>query len=206
MTDTSTAQPRRLYSKCARWWPVLIGPAALVVLVLIAEQFAPGVMKVYTEPVSPPLLGVATLVFALRAWRTGNPLCAILTGLALAFTCREIHFAGTHRGIYVALVVLVIWTIHWRKRLAVAIRDTTHVRWVASSALTYVLSMVVSRRVFSAKHLGMIPNEDIIHITLEEGLELVAHLLLLLSAFMGGWKASPRRGAPGDSNPEQAPE
>ena len=200
MRDTSTARPCRPYSKYTRWWPALIGPAALVALVFVAERFDPGVMKHYSELVSPPLLGVAAILFALRTWRTGNPLCAILTGLAVAFTCREIHFSGTGIGVKVALAVLVVWTVHWRKRLAGAVGNIAHVRWVAASALTYVLSMVVAKRVFSAKHLGMIPNEDVIHITLEEGLELAAHLLLLLSAVMGGWKASTRHNDPAPPN------
>ena len=200
MRDTSTARPRRSYSKYTRWWPALIGPGVLVALVFVTERFDHSAIKYYSELVSPPLLGAATAVFALRTWRTGNPLCAILTGLAVAFTCREIHFRGTDIGIKVALAVLVVWTVLWRKRLAEPLGDITHVRWVAASALTYALSMVVAKRVFSAKHLGIIPNEDVIHITLEEGLELVAHLLLLLSAVMGGPKASIHRDDPAPPN------
>ena len=194
MKDTSTAQPCCPYSKYIRWWPVLIGPAALVALVFLAEQLDPSAMKYYPELISPPLLGIAAALFALRAWRTGNPLCMILTGLAVAFTCREIHFAGTDIGVKVALGVLVVWTVLWRKRLAGAVGNIAHVRWVAAAALTYALSMVIAKRVFSAKHLGIIPNEDVIHIALEEGLELVAHLLLLLSAVMGGWKPPANHG------------
>jgi len=203
--DTPKTKTPGTFSKYARWWPVLIAPAALVVWVLIAERFEAGKVKVFSEPLSPPLLALTALIFALRAWRTGNPLCAILTGLAVAFTCREIHFAGTDKGIYAALVALVVWTVLWRKRVIAACGNISHSRWVAAAALTYVLSMVVSRRVFSAKHLGLIPNEDVIHIPLEEGLELVAHLLLLLSAVMGGWKASTRRGESTPPAPQSAP-
>ena len=163
-----------------------------MVLALIAERLDPGAMKYYPELISPPLLGIAAVIFALRAWRTENPFCAILTGLAVAFTCREIHFAGTDIGVKVALGILVVWTILLRKRLAGAVGNIAHVRWVAASALAYVLSMLVAKRVFKPGRLGIIPNEGVIHIALEEGLELTAHLLLLLSAVMGGWKASPR--------------
>ena len=191
MTDTLDA---RSYWKYLGWWPVLIGPAVLVALVFLAELLDPGATKYYPELISPPLLGIAAALFALRAWRTGNPLCMILTGLAVAFTFREIHFEWTNIGIKVALGVLVVWTVLWRKRLAGAVGNIAHIRWVAASALTYALSMVVAKRVFRAERLAIIPNEGVIHITLEEGLELAAHLLLLLSAVMGGWKASTRRG------------
>jgi len=205
VTDTPTTESLSPYSKYTRWWPTLIGPAALVVWVLIAGRFAPAEVKVFSEPISPPLLALAAVIFALRAWRTGNPLCAVLTGLAVAFTCREIHFAGTDTGIYVALAVLAIWTVLWRKRLIAAAANISHSRWVAASALTYALCRVVEKRVFKAERLGIIPNEGAIHITLEEGLELVAHLLLLLSAVMGGWKASTRRGESNHPAPQSAP-
>jgi len=166
--------------------------------VFAAGRFDPGVMKRYPEIVSPWLLGVVTAVFALRTWRTGNPLCAILTGLALAFTCREIHFSGTGRGVKIAVVVLAVWAVAWRKRLTRPIRDIAHVRWVVASGLTYALSVVIAKRTFAARHLALIPNEEAIHITLEEGLELAAHLLLLLSAVMGSWKARYARTADGN--------
>jgi hypothetical protein len=176
-----------------------------VIWVLVAERFEQGEVKVFSEPISPPLLALAAVIFAFRAWRTGNPLCAVLAGLAVAFTCREIHFKGTDVGIKVALGVLAVWTVLWRKRLIVAARNIAHVRWVAAAALMYVLCRIVEKRAFSAEHLGIIPNEDLIHVTLEEGLELVAHLLLLLSAVMGGWKAAIRRGEANRPTPQSAP-
>ena len=187
MTDTKTAQPASTLSKYVRWWPVLIAPLAVAVWVIIAEQFKAGQVKAFSEPISPPILAMAAMIYAVRAWKTRNPLCPILAGLAVAFTCREIHFAGTDMGIKVALAILAVWTILWRKRLIVAAANIYHVRWVAASALTYVLCRVIEKRAFSADHLAIIPNEGTIHVTLEEGLELVAHLLLLLSAVMGGW-------------------
>jgi hypothetical protein len=175
-------------SKCLQWWPVLLAPLSLVVLIFIAQRVDTTYAKVHSESVSPTILGIATAIFALRAWRTRNPLYMVLTGLAFAFTCREIHFVGTTRGVRVALVILVIWCIHWRKRLRQATRNVSHVRWVAAAAAMYAMSVIVAKRVFSEKHLGMIPNEDALHIPLEEGLELLAHLLLLLTSIMGSWK------------------
>ena len=175
-------------SKCLQWWPVLLAPLSLLVLTFIAQQVDTTNAKRYSEMVSPTILGIATAVFALRSWRTRNPLYMVLTGLAVAFTCREIHFAGTTHGIKVALVILVIWTVYWRKRLFQSAGNVSHVRWVAASASMYAMSMIIAKRVFSEKHLGMIPNEKALHIPLEEGLELLAHLLLLLAAIMGSWK------------------
>ncbi|MDP6044923.1 MAG: hypothetical protein QGH94_03350 [Phycisphaerae bacterium] len=189
MNDTPTALPGSSRSKYAQWWPILVGPVALVILILTAGQFGGVTVKEIAEPISPPILGLATVIFALRAWRTGNPLCWVLAGLGFAFTCREIHFTGTNTGIKVALAILIVWTILWRKLLIEAARNIPHSRWVAASALTYTLSKMVEKRLFRAGRLGIIPNEDAIHITLEEGMELVAHLLLLVAAVMGAWKA-----------------
>ena len=194
--DTPTAKLTSPHSKYSRWWPVLIAPIAVAVWIIIAGLFNHGDVKRFSEPISPPILAIAAVIFALRAWRTGNPLCAVLTGLAIAFTCREIHFEGTDVGIKVALSILAVWTIVWRKRLIIAAGDISHVRWVAAAALTYILCRLIEKRVFSANHLGLIPNEDAIHVAMEEGLELVAHLLLLLSAVMGVWKISQSRNDP----------
>jgi hypothetical protein len=204
VNDISNTESLNPYSKCVRWWPTLLAPLAMLVMIVLSGWLDAGTMKIYAEPVSPPLLALAAVCFALRAWKTRNPLCAILTGLAFAFTCREIHFTGTDLGVKVALVVLVVWTVLWRKRLTTPIANIKHVRWVLASGFTYALCMLVQKRVFSAKHLGMIPNEDAIHIPLEEGLELVAHLLLLLSAVMGGWKTAPPRGNPNPATPESS--
>ena len=189
MKDTPTAADASPYSKFTRFWPLLVGPAALVVLACISESVGSVRMKFLCEPISPPILILATLIFALRAWRTGTPLCWVLTGLGFAFTCREIHFAGTDLGIKIALAILIVWTIVWRKRLWEAAGNISHSRWVSASAFTYLISKLIEKRVFSAKRLGLIPNEDAIHVPLEEAMEVVAHLLLLLAAVMGAWMA-----------------
>ncbi len=170
---------------------MLIGPTVLVILVCIANKFSIAI-KGLAEPISPPILALATVIFAFTAWRTKNPLCWVLAGLGFAFTCREIHFAGTNMGIVVALVVLAVWTVLWRKRLIAAAGNISHSRWVLASAVTYVVSKLVEKRVFRAERLAIIPNEKAIHVALEEGMELVAHLLLLLSAVIGAsmaWSA-----------------
>lgn len=200
MNDTPTAPLKSSNNKYLQWWPMLIAPAALITLISIAGQFGKLTMKSFAEPISPPILALATVIFALTAWRRRNPLCWVLTGLAFSFTCREIHFYGTHKGITVALAVLAVWTILWRERLLAAARNISHSRWVAASAFTYVLSKLVEKRVFRAERLPLIPNEDAIHITLEEGMELVAHLLLLLSAVMGAWIASKAPGNPAEAS------
>lgn len=179
--------PRR-WTRHLLWWPCLIGPAVVVLVVASGIKDEMGLVKPVSEAVSPWLLGVVTAAYALRAWRTRSELCMILTCLAAAFVCREIHFAGTSAGVKVAAGALLVWTVARRKHLTAAFRDRMHIAWVAASAATYILSVLVAKNVFRADRIGLIPDEAHVGVSIEEGLELTAHVLFLASSVLGSWR------------------
>lgn len=188
-------RPGRI-ANCLRWWPVLLPIIALVALACVSNSFAPekvqrfvGKLKQYSEMPSPMILIAASLLFALQAHRTGSSISAVLCGLSGAFACREIHFAGTHRGIYVAIVVLMIWAYAWRIRLrqtCLLLKKHRQLAWILSAAFCYVLAFLITKRVF--KHIPIIPGEKTIHVALEEGIEFLAHTTLLFSCVVGKWQ------------------
>jgi len=132
------------------------------------------------ETVALALLAAATAAYLAAAWRGRSPLHVILTVLAAAFLCREIHFVGTSNGLYVALVVLVVWAWHWREHLIPATAAGQLRPWLCASACTYLLAQLVARRVFR----GM-PLEETLQDPgwLEEAVETMAHVVLLITAF-----------------------
>ncbi len=133
------------------------------------------------------LTSIALLCHAVR-WRSGhNPVHQWLTFLALAFLCREIHFAGTGKGVYIALVVLLIWGWRSRKQLIEGAAQGRLGQWVLATGWTYFLSQFIARRVF--RHLYL-PNEDGMHIMLEEAVENMAHIVLITTAFADRFGAS----------------
>ena len=55
---------------------------------------------------------IALSLFAWTAFQTRDPLQQVLTGLSAVFLMREIHFYGSHRATYLALMLAAIWI--WR--------------------------------------------------------------------------------------------
>jgi hypothetical protein len=146
------------------------------------------------------LTGVALLCQSAR-WYTGrNPVHKWLAFLALAFLCREIHFEGTGEGVYVALGILLVWGWLSRERLLEGAAVGRLGQWVLATGWTYLLSQLIARRVFRYIHL---PDEQGMHVMLEEVVENVAHILLIITAFadrFGADKADDLKGQSSDQS------
>jgi len=174
-------------------YPLLAGPLAVAASVAASaawpERFQD--LQVWLEKPAPYLVALATAIYAARAARTRNPLHVLLAVLGAALTCREIHFAGTGTGVYVALAALAAWAVLWRKRLREPLRDYRHVAWVLAAAAAYILSQVIARRAFR-----FIPGEHAIHRSLEECAETAAHAVFIVSALVGSWRRPARGKAP----------
>ena len=104
--------------------------------------------------------------------------------LAVALLCREIHFAGTHHGIYVALAAISLWAWYWRERLSVPFNRGPLRPLLLSSFAVYIFSQLIARRIFR----GILPDEARLHIPLEEVAENVGHLVLLATALVSGYQ------------------
>lgn len=174
---------RELLGAC-RWELCLIWP---VVLVLVyAGFFAHSRLlgKGFNEFLAPIILATATVVMLTRWFGERQPLVLMLTVLDAVFLCRELHFAGTSKGVYVALFLLGIWAIYWWPNLRRDLRSNRTTPYLLFGFMTYVLSQAVARRAFR----GILPLEatsDVFRTGLEEVLENLAHLTMLLVALRG---------------------
>ena len=123
---------------------------------------------------------LAAVGFGLRYREQRRTVDLLLTLLAIAFTCREIHFAGSGVGIYVALVVLIALGVRWREALIGELSRDWRLTWIMGAAWAYFLSQFVARRALR----GILPLEEELHIPIEETLETAAHVMLLLTAVL----------------------
>lgn len=136
-------------------------------------------------------LGVAAVV-GLGCWIADrHPYFAWSTALITVLLCREIHFAGTGKGVYVGLALLLI--IAWRRYPALAdylgTRAATTVFTLAMSS--YALSQTIDQRWWRR----LLPGERVWHVPAEECLELLGHALvagLLLVPALAGSPAAAR--------------
>jgi ribosomal protein S18 acetylase RimI-like enzyme len=120
-----------------------------------------------------------------------------LTGLTAALTCREIHFAGTSVGVYVALGGLLL--IAWLKApvLEEYFASRRTVTLLAAGFFCYFLAKSLDQHWWKA-----VPGEPTFERPVEETMEVLGHVLILAVAVTAA-KVAPgpvvvRRYAPGE--------
>ena len=187
--DGTSESKKRLY-----WWPFLFGPAAIV-YVYIAKAFGlDGLCSRYSnEIIAMPLVGISFVSFFVLACKTKNEFVIGMTFLVAAFFCREWHFAGTSTGVYVAIAVFAGWFIYRREHIERMIRGRKVKIWLFAVASCYLLSQLVARRVFSERHLGLLPFEEEYHISLEETLEAAGHIAMIITSIAAWLTFYPKR-------------
>lgn len=175
-------------SLCRSWWPLLFWPIGIALIPLAHRQGWSWLLnKGYYETVGLALIGLAAGLFLGRARACGrgehaDPLRLILGCFAFALLAREIHFPGTGDGVYVAMLACAIWAWLWRRRLApLWVRKPVSGYFLAALA-TYALSQLVAQRFMRFLPYEGQPHD--LHIYYEEISEVIAHLILVLSALV----------------------
>ncbi|MFA5553779.1 MAG: hypothetical protein WCZ89_10400 [Phycisphaerae bacterium] len=168
-------------NKYLKWWPLLIGPTSMI-LVYIAFYFDKlrFVDKAANENIALILLGIAAANFALQTAIYKKSFILFMLCLTAAFFCREWHFPGTGKGIYIALACLVFWAFKQKNEFEKYIGPSRFRIWLIATFAAYLFSQLIARRVFRYIYL---PYEDPLHIYLEETAETAAHLMMLAASF-----------------------
>jgi hypothetical protein len=176
-------------------WPGLLaaGPLAVALLYLLTDaQHWTGAEKRINELYAVYVLGLVVVLLMARSLRQRSLLYLLLGGFSLAALLREIHFEWTSTGVYVLLLALIGLAWWWREQLKPLARTGAFLPWFKGTLAVYLLSVLVSRRVFR----DMLPNEEHMHVPLEEVLENVAHSMLLVTAVIGSWRRPVPPGPP----------
>ena len=145
-----------------------------------ANGYQTFILKGHHEIIAIVLIGGATALFLLRAVCYRMEIDFILAAMSTNFLCREIHFVGTDNGVVIVAAFVLIWLLIRKNRIWASIEQAKLFQVsLAGTAFTYLLSILIARRVFSINHLALLPNEANVHIALEEVLENIAHLFLI---------------------------
>ena len=175
--------------KWRHFWPVLIGPVA-VVIIAIMGRLRGGVgsyddwhIDGDIERLAPWLAAVTAGVYWIRAIATRNPLYVILTVFTGVLLLRELHWDPAIKDAApVLLVICLVWPLIWWDLVKRPLADRKHTVWVIVALVTFVFSQMIERRMFK-----FLPDEAEIHSKYEEAVELAGHLALLIAAVIGSW-------------------
>jgi hypothetical protein len=122
------------------------------------------------------LVGISLVGFIVQTILFRSEFHLFMAFLCGAFFCREWHFPGTGKGIYIALGVLVFWAVIRRKELEKIIKNSLVKIWIPCTFATYFLSQLIARRAFR----NILPIEDEVNVALEESVETVAHIMMIV--------------------------
>ena len=166
-------------------WPFLMGPAAMT-LVYVAHLTGADdmVSRKTNENLALILLSIPLVCFFTQFLFYRKQFFFFMAALTVAFFCREWHFAGTSKGIYIALALLGVWGFMQKDKLFETIGNGRYKIWLFATFATYLLSQLIARRVF---RYVCLPMEDQLHILLEETVETSAHLMLMPPSKVRHW-------------------
>ncbi len=173
---------RALWSQLPRFWWVM--PAAgLALLFTLASGYGLSSFvgkyaltgKDFQEVLGPSLLAAAVVLSVYLWFVERHPTRAWMACLPAALLCRELHFAGTGTGIYVALLLIAIHAIRHRRQLQPFWNcHPTTCLWLGAISW-YALAVTVDSGVWK-----FLPHSHWWSVNLEETLESGGHLAILL--------------------------
>ncbi len=97
--------------------------------------------------------------------------------LFVLILCREIHFEGTDEAIFIGLVILLAIILIKYDRFKAYLANPWVVNFLVAGFFTYFLSQTVDQRWWR-----IIPGEYLVHVPLEETLELLGHGIIGFAA------------------------
>lgn len=173
---------RALWSGLPRgWWLMPCAGMGLILMLASGQGLSWFVGKYawtgkdFQEVLGPALLAAA-VVLAIYLWTVERHVCrAWMICLPAALLCREVHFSGTGTGIYVALVLIGIYSVRHRRSLQPVWNcRLTSCLWLGACSW-YMLAVTVDSGVWK-----FLPHSHWWSVNLEETLESGGHLAILL--------------------------
>ena len=113
------------------------------------------------------------LAVTLRYLLTRHTFFLWSTGLMFLIMCREIHFEGTDPGIYIGMLLLFGIALLKYDTLKDYLDNPLVINLLLIGFFTYFLSVTIDQRWWKG-----IPEEKLVHVPLEETLEVLGHCII----------------------------
>jgi hypothetical protein len=157
----------------------LIVPPVITAILWIL--MANGFFRPQKEPLEIAAVAVSGLLMLIAAVRyilSRQTFFIWSTALFLLIMCREIHFYGTDEAIFIGLVIL-LGILFLKDRFKAYLANPWVINLLIAGFFIYFLSQTVDQRWWRT-----IPGEGLIHVSLEETLELLGHVLIGMAAVL----------------------
>lgn len=201
--DLLIMNSRSLYAEVSYWFKqvlrvknfwILLPTVFSVLWVYIVNDFNTYtwlISRGFLENLAIWLISIIFLILATKGFISKDPLIIYLAVLAMVFLIRELdetqfilfghnYMPRTKKPVDFFLVVMGLWAFGWHRKLFETINRFMVLKISVFGMLwTYLFSQLISRRVFR----GILPNEQQLHVPLEETAETAAHLFFLVIAF-----------------------
>ena len=170
------------------WLLLFIGPLTMGLVYLgramkIASLSEVSSVKETQEMIAMPMVGIALAIFLYIAIKTNRLISWMMVLLSANFLWREWNQLGARYGVYLILAIFgVIWFSQFKKIVTDFNRRGIGLLMLFSG-FTYLLSQLVSKRVFKARGIFPgLPDEPLLHVQFEELTETAAHFTLIVVA------------------------
>lgn len=142
-------------------------------------------VKSNSEIIAVWIMSLVVAMFLFRAIKYKLKTDIIFLIVAVAFLCREVHFVGTSTGVYIVVSCAGVLAWYWRDAILDELDGKNQIKAAIFCMFwSYLVTLLIQRRVFKAKRCPLLPNEKAVHIILEEVTENAAHLAFLAVAII----------------------
>ena len=157
-------------------------PAVLAIFfVYWAEGYSQSLIsKKPNEVLAIVLMSLVVGLFLIRSLLYRLEIDYVLLLMAANFLSREIHFTGTDQTVVFISAFVLAWVVYRKERILANIENARLFQIALTGTIfTYFVAILIQRRVFTPERLAFLPDEQLMHISLEEVMENIAHAYFL---------------------------
>ena len=168
------SQQCKLVSSHANYFLIFSVPLifTLIISLLILNQLYP-VSKNILEITALIVLGAFFIISVVRFTLSKDNYFIWASSLLLILLIREIHPPGSSLGVYIGILIL-LYVAHKKFHLfSDYFLNSKFINLLALGFFTYFIAVTTDQRFWK-----FIPGENIVHVPLEESLEVIGHLLV----------------------------
>ena len=163
-----------LINSYANYFLIFLCPLILtfVISLLIIDEIY-TINKAVLEVAALIILGIYFLISTLKFATNRDKYFLWVSCMLLTLLIREIHPPGSSLGVYIGILILLYVAHRNFENFSDYFLNKKLINFTATGFFTYFIAVTIDQRFWK-----IIPGEEIVHVPLEESLEVIGHLLI----------------------------